>query len=77
MKELFPASSVKMESPRLKWVKKYGAVVERNKADKTPERAFIAWSKKYPLGPRGFGANEEEALRDLGVSKNWKLWNEL
>lgn len=76
MKELFPVNSVKMLSPRLKWMKKHRLSTEENGRRK-PEERWMAWSASYLTVPRGFGETEEEAIRDWGVRAKQKLWNEL
>jgi len=83
MSELFPASEMAMDSPRLAWMKKYSVSVHHSK--QCPESPWCAWFPGneetpggIPLDPDlcGYGTTEEDALRDLAVRNDFPLWNE-
>lgn len=81
--ELFQPDEVQMKSPKLAWVDKHLASTSRCHITEENQYPWCAWLPDndecgMPLdeGRCGYGMTEEEALRDLGVKHNIKLWNE-
>jgi hypothetical protein len=82
--ELFPPDSVAMISPRLAWIKKHGVRTHHSRAFEDAE--WLPWCAAFgePFevineqgdGALGFGQTEDEAIIDLAVKFDVKLWNE-
>jgi len=86
MNELFPSDVGAMLSPRLVWRKKHG-VQTAHSAD-CGDEDFLPWfcwldsdcarPGEMPgfRAPCGYGRTEDEAMRDLAVTRGIPLWNE-
>lgn len=85
--ELFPPREVAMDSPRLRWLRKHGLVLQHNagltRADY--EDGACDWTCYVQAAMHGGvcgdcniggGDTEDEACADLAKNKGLKLWNE-
>jgi len=72
--ELFPESQMSSESPRLKWIKRYGVVIGWDEQDE--EYTAAAYSVKQGRRVYGYGGDDLEALAMLAQRLGVKLWNE-
>ena len=78
---LFPAESVAMDSPRLRWTKKHDVRVFKSSHAEPPWCAWLP-NNEHEIGgipsdldACGYGLTEEEALRDLSVIHKIPCWN--
>lgn len=92
MSDLFDMEAVKMDSPRLAWIKKHKAVTHFAKhCDEAPWTATFRQDEQENLSPAeiimkilensdscavGFGATENEALQNAAINWSIPLWNE-
>lgn len=87
--ELFPAETVAMESPRLRWMKRHDVTLIENKHVKPGQECELTGEPVarfcasrvgnkglYSGSQAGFGQTAEEACADLAQRNGWRLWNE-
>lgn len=78
MSELFPVQQVSADSPRLRWLKKWGVQIKDNGQGGEDEGGewlrFAAISEKSRAF--GQGNTEDEALQDLALKNRWLMWTE-
>jgi hypothetical protein len=86
--ELFDPTTFAMLSPRLAWRKRHGVQTLHNRdfeddAEYLPWISWLASDCSEPDGipncdPEscGYGKSEDEAMCDLAVKRNIRLWNE-
>lgn len=70
--ELFPASTVTVESPRLSWIRRHSLTLERCDHSRLK---FCAWSP-FPMTDVSYGVTEDDALADWARRNGVRLWNE-
>lgn len=78
MSELFPAESVSVDSPRLKWMKKYGVQVYDFKSPgESPETgSHKRWAAGTGILNYCEGDTELEAISEWAKSHGIALWDE-
>jgi hypothetical protein len=70
IEELFNAPMSK--SPRLLWMEVHGVTVAHDESKRQPFTAMMAGEP----ASAGYGETEVDALVDLAVKNNLKLWNQ-
>jgi len=83
MSELFPAESVAMKSPRLRWMDKHGIKCDFSTYSE-PGREWCAYfvlrcspgGVPTDLDACGFGPTATDALQDIAMLHLIPLWNE-
>jgi hypothetical protein len=69
------------KSPRLLWLEKHDVKIEHypkvtpGEEDEFGDEIF-PWIARTGLGYWAGGKTEQEAIRNLAIKRNWKLWNE-
>jgi hypothetical protein len=90
--ELFDPDSVKMDSPRLAWIRKHDVVThfaghcyespwsatfrQDGQEHMTPAGVIMDMLENNDSSSVGFGKTEDEALANLAINWNVPLWNE-
>jgi hypothetical protein len=72
---LFPIETVAMDSPRMKWMKRYDIHTEYHLLAQYWS-AFICDDDGNPDYPPGGGNTEDDALAALAKRHGLRLWNE-
>lgn len=90
--ELFPAETVAMESPRLRWMKRHDVKTKKRTDLNRDVEPWEAWTGEYDFALEetlkgvkcypdaspflAWGKTEDDALLHLAENNGWKLWNE-
>ena len=85
--ELFPAASVAMDSPRLRWMKKHGVHTEKLPDESGLERTWYAWVGDFNeaiehggddpnAGGYALAETEDDAILLIAKANGLRLWNE-
>ena len=75
------------ESPRLKWLREHKVSTHFNKdvqpgdEDEFSGETIYPWCAyvgplEYPRADAGYGNTEHDAVVELAIINDWKLWNE-
>ena len=76
--ELFPAETVTVKSPRLRWMEKHD--VKTNEYKQSTPTPWSAWSGNLMLAINRdmvyFGSTEDDAITAWAKANHVRLWNE-